>query len=40
MRCVTFCPKHARDFDSAFMQMMGEKMAPVLGGHKENHLFM
>ena len=40
MRCVTFCPKHARDFDPAFMQMMGEKMAPVLGGHKENHLFM
>ncbi len=40
MRCVAFCPKHARDFDPAFMQMMGEKMAPALGGHKENHLFM
>lgn len=40
MRCVTFCPKHARDFDPAFMQMMGEKMAPALGGHKENYLFM
>ena len=40
MRCVTFCPKQARDFDPAFMQMMGEKMTPALGGHKENHLFM
>ncbi len=40
MRCVTFCPKHARDFDPNFMEMMGEKMAPALGGHKENYLFM
>ncbi len=40
MRCVTFCPKHARDFDPAFMQVMGEKMASALGGHKENYLFM
>ncbi len=40
MRCVSFCPKHARDFDAAFMQTMSEKFAPKLSGHKENHLFI
>ncbi len=40
MRCVGLCPMHARDFDVAFMQMMGEKMAPKLCGRKENYLFI
>lgn len=40
MRCVSICPKHARDFDADFMQMMGEKMAPKLSGHKENYLYL
>lgn len=40
MRCRDICPKHARELDAAFMQAMGEKMAPRLGGHKENHLFL
>lgn len=40
MRCISVCPKHARDFDAAFMSKMGENMAPKLGGHKENHLFL
>ncbi len=40
MRCVALCPSHARDLDAAFMAQMGEKMAPALSGHKENHLFL
>lgn len=40
MRCIGLCPEHARDLDPAFMLEMGEKMAPKLGGHKENHLFV
>ena len=40
MRCVGICPVHARDFDVDFMKEMSEKMAPKLGGHKENHLFL
>ena len=40
MRCQYICPKHARDLDSAFMQAAAEKMAPKLGGHKKNYLFL
>ena len=40
MRCVQLCPSHARDLDAVFMAQMGEKMAPKLSGHKENHLFL
>ncbi len=40
MRCRDICPKHARDLDSAFMQAAAGKMAPKLGGHKKNHLFL
>lgn len=40
MRCISVCPKHARDFDAEFMGKMGENMAPKLGGHKENHIFL
>ena len=40
MRCRDICPKHARNFDSAFMQAAAEKMAPKLGGHKKNYLFL
>ena len=40
MRCIAVCPKHARDFDTAFLAERAEKMAPVLSGHKENHLFL
>lgn len=39
MRCIGLCPVHARDLDKAFMAERAEKMAPVLGGYKENHLF-
>ena len=40
MRCRDICPKHARDLDSAFMQIAAENMAPKLGGHKKNYLFV
>ncbi len=40
MRCVSLCPKHARDFDAEFMKTMSEKFAPRLSGRKENYLFM
>ena len=40
MRCRNICPKHARDLDPAFMQVAAEKMAPKLGGHKKNYLFL
>ena len=40
MRCRDICPKHARDLDPAFMQVAAEKMAPKLGGHKKNYLFL
>ena len=40
MRCQYICPKHARDLDSAFMQAAAEMMAPKLGGHKKNYLFL
>lgn len=40
MRCQYICPKHARDLDPAFMAAMAVRMAPALGGRKENHLFL
>ena len=40
MRCRDICPNHARDLDPVFMQAAAEKMAPKLGGHKKNYLFL
>ena len=40
MRCVGLCPSHARDFNSLVMKGAAAAMAPKLGGHKENHLFL
>lgn len=40
MRCVSVCPQQARTCDAALLQMMAEKMSPVLSGHKENFLFL
>ena len=40
MRCRDICPKHARDLDPVFMQAAAEKMAPTLGDHKKNYLFL
>ena len=40
MRCIGICPKGARKVDQNLWNMMSQKMAPVLGGRKENHLFL
>ena len=40
MRCISICPTHARDFNPDYMKELGEQKAPVLGGHKNNYLFI
>ena len=40
MRCIGICPKGARKVDQNLWNMMADKMTPVLGGRKENHLFL
>lgn len=40
MRCVSLCPVHARDLDADMMRERAELIAPHLGGHKENYLFL
>ena len=40
MRCVSLCPVHARDLDADMMRERAEKIAPHLGGRKENYLFL
>ena len=40
MKCIGICPKGARNVDQNLWSMMAQKMAPVLGGRKENHLFI
>lgn len=40
MRCVAICHRNARSCDEELIKTMSEKMATVLGGHKNNHLFL
>lgn len=40
MRCISVCPQQARQCDPQLMAERGEMMIPVLGGHKENFLFI
>ena len=40
MRCVGLCPKHARDLNSLVLAGAALAMAPMLSGHKKNHLFI
>lgn len=40
MRCVGLCPEHARDFNPVVMTGAGAAMAPKLGGHKKNYLYL
>jgi hypothetical protein len=40
MRCIGICPKDARNVDQNLWGMMAEKMSPVLGGRKGNHLYL
>ena len=40
MRCVGLCPVHARDLNALVMKGAAAAMAPKLGGHKNNYLFL
>jgi len=40
MRCTLICPNHARDLDAAVMDAAAEARAAILGGRKENHLYL
>lgn len=40
MRCSSLCPTQARGLDEVVMKERAELIAPHLGGHKENHLFL
>ena len=40
MRCVTICPKQARSVNGEILAQIGERLSPVLGGRKDNHLFL
>ena len=40
MRCVKLCPHHARDLDAQVMDAAAQARAAILGGRKENHLYL
>ena len=40
MRCISICPKHARSCDARLIEEIGNKLSPVLGGYKNNQLFL
>lgn len=40
MRCVSLCPRHARDLDQAFLMAFSQKMEKALSTRKENQLFV
>lgn len=40
MRCVKLCPRHARDLDEKVMDAAAQARAAILGGRKENHLYL
>ena len=39
MRCVDFCPTHARDFPTGLVRTVKEKMAPLFAGERVNKLY-
>ena len=40
MRCVSVCPQQARGLNPLLLKGAGVAMAKVLGGHKENFLYL
>lgn len=40
MRCVSLCPQNARALNSFLLKGAGLALAKVLGGHKENYLYL
>jgi len=40
MRCISICPNQARVLDPQVVAAAGERLGPLLGGRKDNHLFL
>ena len=40
MRCISICPKAAREVDPTLLATIAERISPLLGGRKDNHLFL
>ena len=40
MRCTIICPNGSRAMDAAVMDAAAEARAAILGGHKDNHLYL
>lgn len=40
MRCISICPMNARGVDSNLLATISERISPLLGGKKENYLFL
>ena len=40
MRCISICPKGARGVDPELLATISERISPLLGGRKDNHLFL
>ncbi len=40
MRCISICPKGARAVDPTLLATISERISPMLGGRKGNHLFL
>ena len=40
MRCISICPKGARGVDPTLLATISERISPLLGGRKENYLFL
>lgn len=40
MRCISVCPNHARAVDAAVVAAVAQRLEPLLGGHKNNYLYL
>lgn len=40
MRCIAVCPNHARAVDATVVAAVAQRLEPLLGGHKNNYLYL
>ena len=40
MRCIAVCPNKARVRDPKVVEAVAQRLGPLLGGHKENYLYL
>ena len=40
MRCISVCPRQARSVDAQVVAAVAQRLEPLLGGHKENYLYL